>query len=73
MNQSIEILKENLGDFLKDLNERDRYIFQERLYAETPLSLQKIADKYGVSRERVRQLEQKIMNNLKVYMAEFLR
>jgi RNA polymerase sigma-32 factor len=73
MNQSIEILKENLGDFLQDLNERDRYIFQERLYAETPLSLQKIADKYGVSRERVRQLEQKIMKNLKVYMAEFLR
>lgn len=73
MSQGVEILKENLGEFLKELNERDRYVFQERLMAETPLSLQKIADKYGVSRERIRQIEQKIMKNLKVYMAEYLR
>lgn len=73
LSQGVEILKQNLGEFLADLDERDRYIFNERLMSETPLSLQKIADQYGVSRERVRQIEQKIMKNLKVYMSEYLR
>lgn len=73
LSQGVEILKQNLGEFLADLDERDRYIFKERLMSETPLSLQKIADQYGVSRERVRQIEQKIMKNLKVYMSEYLR
>lgn len=72
-NQSLDILKSNLKDFLASLKERDREIFEKRLLAEVPLSLQAIADQYGVSRERIRQVETRLLDELKVYMGQYLR
>ncbi len=71
--QGVEILKEHLKYFLEGLKERDREIFEKRLLSEVPASLQSIADQYGVSRERIRQIEERLVNNLKVYMSEFIR
>jgi len=71
--QGVEILKEHLHNFLGDLKDRDREIFEKRLLSEVPASLQSIADQYGVSRERIRQIEERLINNLKVYMSEFIR
>lgn len=71
--QGIEILKDQLQYFVGGLKERDREIFQKRLMSEVPASLQSIADEYGVSRERIRQIEERLINNLKVYMSEFIR
>lgn len=71
--QGVEILKEQLQNFLGGLKERDREIFEMRLLSEVPASLQSIADQYGVSRERIRQIEERLIGNLKVYMSEFIR
>ena len=71
--QGIEILKEHLESFLQGLNPRDQEIFEKRLLREVPPSLQQVADEYGVSRERIRQIEERLVKNLKVYMAEFIR
>ena len=71
--QGVEILKEQLQHYLQGLKERDREIFEKRLLSEVPASLQSIADQYGVSRERIRQIEERLINNLKVYMSEFIR
>ncbi|MFA6238652.1 MAG: RNA polymerase factor sigma-32 [Bacteriovorax sp.] len=71
--QGVEILRDHLKSFLEDLKERDREIFEKRLLSEVPASLQSIADQYGVSRERIRQIEERLINNLKVYMSEFIR
>jgi RNA polymerase sigma-32 factor len=71
--QSLEILKSHLKDFLSGLKDRDREIFEKRLLAEVPLSLQAIADQYGVSRERIRQVETRLLDELKVYMGQYLR
>lgn len=71
--QSLELLKEHLTDFVANLKERDRDIFKKRLLSEVPPSLQSIADEYGISRERVRQIEERLMNHLKVYMADHIR
>jgi RNA polymerase sigma-32 factor len=46
-----------LSDALGMLNERDRRIFEGRRLAEDPITLAELADEFGVSRERVRQLE----------------
>lgn len=70
--QSLEILEENLQNFLDELKPRDREIFTKRLLSEVPPSLQSIADEYGVSRERIRQIEERLINKLKVYMSEYL-
>jgi RNA polymerase sigma-32 factor len=71
--QNLEILKEQLGDFVKGLKPRDQEIFKKRLLSEMPESLQSIADQYGVSRERIRQVEERLIEQLKIYMSEFLR
>ncbi len=71
--QSMEILQEHLQEFIQDLKERDRDIFKKRLLSEVPPSLQSIADEYGVSRERIRQIEERLMSQLKVYMGDHLR
>ncbi len=50
---------------LSRLNEREAYIIKNRMLRETPETLEIIGEKYGVSRERVRQIEQKAFEKLK--------
>ena len=71
--QTVEILKDQLQNFLGGLKERDREIFEMRLLSEVPASLQTIADQYGVSRERIRQIEERLIVKLTIYMSEFIR
>lgn len=71
--QSLELLEENLSDFVKGLKDRDREIFEKRLLADAPNSLQEIADEYGVSRERVRQIEARLLESLRLYMSNYIR
>jgi len=46
-----------LGKALTVLNERERRIFEARRLADDPITLEELADEFGVSRERVRQIE----------------
>jgi RNA polymerase sigma-32 factor len=46
-----------LTDALKGLNERERRVFQARRLAEEPLTLEELSAEFGVSRERIRQIE----------------
>jgi RNA polymerase sigma-32 factor len=63
--QSDDILKNKFEEFAATLGERDRRIFKERLLAELPLTLQVIADEFGITKERVRQLETKLISKLR--------
>jgi len=46
-----------LSDALSVLNDRERRIFEARRLADNPVTLEELADEFGVSRERVRQIE----------------
>jgi RNA polymerase sigma-32 factor len=46
-----------LGEALSVLNERERRIFEARRLADDPITLEELATEFGVSRERVRQIE----------------
>src|SRR5215210_4521499 len=46
-----------LGQALSVLNERERRIFEARRLADNPITLEELASEFGVSRERVRQIE----------------
>jgi RNA polymerase sigma-32 factor len=46
-----------LGEALGVLNDRERRIFEARRLADEPITLEELADEFGVSRERVRQIE----------------
>jgi RNA polymerase sigma-32 factor len=51
---------------LRDLDERSQDILAQRWLAEEKTTLHELADKYGVSAERIRQLEQNAMKKLRV-------
>ena len=63
-----ELLNEHLGKFRKRLEGKALVIFDKRLVAEDPLTLQKLGDEFGVSRERVRQLEARLARKLRDYL-----
>jgi len=46
-----------LGQALTVLNDRERRIFEARRLADDPITLEELASEFGVSRERVRQIE----------------
>ena len=54
---SRQLFREKLAEFAKTLEDKERFIFEKRLIADEPLTLQDIGDQYGVSRERARQIE----------------
>lgn len=64
-----DTIRSHLEEFAKTLDDRDVRILDERILAEDPKTLQALADDYGLTRERVRQLEVRIVSRLK----EFLR
>ena len=57
-------------EFEKTLKDRDLEIFKLRILNDKPMTLQEIGDKYNISRERARQLEAKIVRNLKKFVKE---
>ena len=62
------LFAEHLQEFRTQLKGRDLEIFDLRMMAETPLTLQEIGDKYGVTRERARQIESNILKKLKDFV-----
>jgi RNA polymerase sigma-32 factor len=64
------LLQENVAVFRTQLTERELEIFDQRIFTDTPLTLQDIGDKYSISRERVRQLEKNIIKKMKSFFKE---
>jgi RNA polymerase sigma-32 factor len=56
-NEEADNRRKALGEALSVLNERERRIFEARRLADDPITLEELADEFGVSRERVRQIE----------------
>jgi RNA polymerase sigma-32 factor len=62
------LLKSKLEAFQNELAPREREIFEKRLLSEEPLTLQELGDHFGVSRERIRQLEDKLLKKVRLYL-----
>ncbi|MGL4207833.1 MAG: sigma-70 family RNA polymerase sigma factor [Candidatus Adiutrix sp.] len=69
MGQLKTLLHDKLDLFRETLSAREKIILAKRLLAESPVTLQEIGEEFGISRERVRQLEER----LKKTMITFLR
>src|SRR5688572_31636962 len=66
------LLREKLAEFAKTLRGRELTIFEERLLTDAPKTLQEIGESYGISRERARQLEKRLVGKLKTYLRKEL-
>jgi len=64
----LQKVSERLAEVVDDLSDKEQDILQSRLLSDTPDTLQDIGDRYGVSRERIRQIE----TQLKKRLAELL-
>ena len=67
-NEFSTMLKNKLEEFASGLEGREQTIFRERWLTESPQTLQEIGDKYGVSRERARQLEKRLLGRLRKFL-----
>ena len=59
------ILHQRIAEFKKEMNQRELDIFNQRIFAEDPETLAEIGKRYGISRERVRQVQKNIIAKMK--------
>lgn len=64
------LVAEKLKEFKKTLKDKELDLFENRLLTENPLTLQEIGDTYGITRERARQIEERLLNKIKAYLEQ---
>ncbi len=64
------LLHQKIDRFKKKMTPREIYIFEKRIFSESPATLQEIGDRYGISRERVRQVEKNVIKKLRTYFKQ---
>ena len=65
-----KLFREKLVEFAKTLRGKELFIYENRLNADQPLTLQEIGDHYGFSRERVRQIEAALIDKIRQQLRE---
>ncbi len=68
--QNRQLLLRKLGEYREKLTGKELDIFDNRIMAEKPLTLQELGDKYHISRERVRQIQERIVKNIKKWLTD---
>lgn len=64
--QEHALLRQEIDQALTGLNEKERYVIEQRVTADSPMTLQEIADHFSISRERVRQIEEGALKKMRV-------
>ena len=67
-NEELEQRKDLLQDSIKILNDRERQILYSRRLTDEPSTLEELSKKYKISRERIRQIENKAFEKLQKHM-----
>ncbi len=60
--------RERVEEFAATLKDKELEIFHQRLLTEDPATLQEIGERFGISRERVRQIETRLKNRLRDFI-----
>lgn len=64
-NQVAQQLHKQVATVVESLNDKERFIVENRITAEDPMTLQEIAKYFSISRERVRQIEANMLKKMK--------
>lgn len=62
------LVNQKLKEFKKTLKGKELDIYQNRLLAENPATLQEIGNQYGITRERTRQIEARLLRKIKTFL-----
>jgi RNA polymerase sigma-32 factor len=60
-----EMMVARVAEFKKTLNEKELYVFEQRIMSEEPMTLQEVGNNFSISRERARQIESKVLKKFK--------
>ncbi len=66
--EQLEILKQKIEEIRSELNPREIILLEERILNDQPLTLQEIGEKYGITREAVRQMEARLIKKIQQKM-----
>ncbi len=69
-NQVRQLFHDKLQEFRATLDEKERDILDKRLLSENPLTLSQLGELHGISRERIRQLQVRMLDHLRAYLEE---
>jgi len=64
------LLHNKIAMFREKMSEREVEIFDQRVFSDDPATLQEIGDRYGISRERVRQVEKNIIKKMREFFEQ---
>ncbi len=64
------LLRNKVAQFREKMSEREAEIFDSRIFSDSPATLQEIGDRYGISRERVRQVEKNIIKRMREFFKQ---
>ena len=59
------LVAKKIKEALANLKDRERYIIERRVLTDSPETLEKLSRKFGISRERVRQIEKNALNKIR--------
>ena len=71
--EMLSLLHAGLEELMGSLNDREKELLQDRLLADEPMTLQEIGEKYGVTREAVRQMENRLMLKIRKILEERMK
>ena len=63
--QTRSLVAKKIKEVLANLKDRERYIIERRILTDSPETLEKLSRKFGISRERVRQIEKNALNKIR--------
>ncbi|EPR34909.1 RNA polymerase, sigma 32 subunit, RpoH [Alkalidesulfovibrio alkalitolerans DSM 16529] len=67
-NEISGLLGRHVQDILPSLSDKEREILEERLLTDSPVTLREIGERHGITRERVRQIEARLLEKLRAHL-----
>lgn len=64
------LLREHLASIEPMLSDKEQDILQKRLLSDSPVTLREIGDQYGITRERVRQIEARLLQKIREHLTD---
>ena len=63
-----QLVRASIEELMPTLSEKEIYILENRLLTDEPATLREIGERYNVTRERIRQLEARLLEKLKEHL-----
>lgn len=68
-----DVVRDKLKTIIPRLNDKEKYILQHRLLADEPITLREIGERYNITRERVRQLEARLLEKIRKHLIDDIK